>query len=177
MKCDNMTVLPLADGRLKIELYTNDRSCGTHLSMLSATGKPMAVEIKQFRAKRSLSANSYLWVILDKLATALSTTKEELYHEAVRKVGLFDDIAVPDKAVDAFLRHWQSKGMGWLAEVTEKARAEGYKVIRVYSGSSVYDTKEMSRLIEYVVDEAKEQGIETMTPDQISELISKMEEN
>ena len=38
-------------------------------------------------------------------------------------------------------------------------------------GSSTYNTREMSVLIDGVVTEAKELGIETLTPDQIKEMM------
>lgn len=42
--------------------------------------------------------------------------------------------------------------------------------IRVYAGSSTYDSREFSIFIDGVIDECKELGIETMTPDEIERL-------
>ena len=134
-------------------------------------GKKLQAEIKQYRKKRSLDANSYCWVLCQKLAEKLNSTKEDIYKEAIRKAGQFDFIAVTDSAADQFLKAWQSKGLGWYAEALE-SKIEGCKKIMVYYGSSVYDSKEMAHLIEYIISECKELGIETMTPTEISRMMN-----
>ena len=40
-------------------------------------------------------------------------------------------------------------------------------------GSSDYDTAQMSRLIEIIIQECKAQGIETMTPRELDALVSR----
>ena len=42
--------------------------------------------------------------------------------------------------------------------------------LQCYKGSSLYDTLEMSRLIDGVVSDAQELGIDTMTPEEIREM-------
>ena len=51
-------------------------------------------ELKLYKAKRSLSANNYAWLLLDKLAEKLHSTKEEVYKVAVSRVGVFEEIKV-----------------------------------------------------------------------------------
>lgn len=113
-------------------------------------------ELKPYRQKRSLSANSYCWVLLDKLAEKLRTTKEELYKIAVSRVGVFEEIKVTSpEAGKRFKRIWHQNGLGWLTKTIDDT------TILAYYGSSTYDTKQMARLIDYLQDECKEQGIET----------------
>ena len=112
-------------------------------------------ELKPYRQKRSLSANSYCWVLLDKLAEKLRTTKEELYKIAVSRGGVFEEIKVTSpEAGQRFKRVWQHNGLGWLTKTIDDT------TILAYYGSSTYDTKQMARLIDYIQDECKEQGIE-----------------
>ena len=112
-------------------------------------------ELKPYRQKRSLSANSYCWVLLDKLAEKLRTTKEELYKIAVSRVGVFEEIKVTSpEAGKRFKRIWHQNGLGWLTKTIDDT------TILAYYGSSTYDTKQMARLIDYIQDECKEQGIE-----------------
>lgn len=139
------------------------------LTQLTANGKELSVEIKPYRARRSLDANAYCWVLCQKLAEKLNSTKEDIYKEAIRKAGQFDFIAVTDKAVDQFIKAWQSKGLGWYAEALE-SKIDGCKKVMVYYGSSVYDSKEMAHLIDYIVSECKEQGIETLPPWEVERL-------
>ena len=43
-------------------------------------------------------------------------------------------------------------------------------IVRAYYGSSQYNTKQMSRLIDMVVEGAKELGIETLTPEELARI-------
>lgn len=131
------------------------------------------VEIKPKKRKRSLDANAYMWVLCDKIAKVAGTTKEAVYLDTVRDVGVFDYIMVADKAVDAFIEKWKTNGIGWHAEKHHKAKVEGCTVIIAYYGSSTYDTKQMSRLVDMIVQMAKELGIETMTPKELEQLKEK----
>ena len=73
---------------------------------------------------------------------------------------------IEEKAYDNFKRIWERQGLGFLIQEVSKKN----KCIRVncYYGSSTYNTKEMSLLIDLIVQQAKELDIETMTPEQLS---------
>lgn len=120
--------------------------------------------------KRSLDANSYMWVICGKIADKIRATKEEVYRKAVRECGSWIDGVFSAKDVPAVVASWSSNGIGWFCEYYHRTGAESVVSVRLYKGSSVYDSKEMTRLIDYIVDEAKDLGIETMTPDEIGRL-------
>lgn len=135
--------------------------------------KDYDISIKPKKRKRSLDANAYLWVLCDKLADKLRTTKIEVYRTAIREVGVFDTVLLTDKAVDDFIKKWNLNGIGYLAEVSHKSNIEGCTAVRTYYGSHTYDTKEMSRLVDYIIQECKEQGIETLTPRELEELKQK----
>ncbi len=130
-------------------------------------GKVYDVEIKEHREKRSLDANAYCWVLLDKLAEALDTTKEELYRGYVRKIGPFKDFDFTVDEAQTFRTAWERLGQGWPTEQVDFTPDGERVVIRAYYGSSTYNTKRMSRLIDMIVEDCKEQGIETLTPQQL----------
>lgn len=133
------------------------------------------VEIKKWRKKRSLDANAYAWVLIDKIAQATGVPKTEVYRQAIREIGGVSDIvAVPDNAVDKFREGWSKQGIGWQTEILDSK--PGYKRIVVYYGSSIYDTKQMSALIDSLVQEAQALGIETLPPAEIARLNSQWEE-
>ena len=112
-------------------------------------------ELKPYRQKRSLSANAYAWVLLDKLAEKLRTTKEDLYKVAVSRVGVFEEIKVTSpEAGKRFKRIWQRNGLGWLTKTIDDT------TILAYYGSSTYDTKQMARLIDCIQAECVNLGIE-----------------
>lgn len=130
-------------------------------------GKVYDVEIKEHREKRSLDANAYCWVLLDKLAEALDTTKEELYRGYVRKIGPFKDFDLTVDEAQTFRTAWERLGQGWPTEQVDFTPDGERVVIRAYYGSSTYNTKRMSRLIDMIVEDCREQAIETLTPQQL----------
>lgn len=135
----------------------------------------VSIEVKRWRKKRSLDANAYAWVLIDKIAQATGIPKTEVYRQAIREIGGVSDIvAVPDNAVDKFREGWSKQGIGWQTEILDSK--PGYKRIVVYYGSSTYDTKQMSALIDSLVQEAQALGIETLPPAEIVRLNSQWEE-
>lgn len=133
-------------------------------------GKELDVEIKQHRKKRSLSANAYCWVLVDKIAARSGVDKTSVYRETIRNIGGVSDIVCcQDRAVEALRSGWQAHGVGWITE-TMPSKLEGCTNVILYYGSSTYDTAQMSRLIDLLVMEAKELGIETATPQELNRL-------
>lgn len=133
-------------------------------------GKEYKLEVKEFKQKRSLNANSYAWTLIDKLAEKLRMPKTDIYKSYIKEIGGNSDIVCClDRAVSDLCQAWQGRGIGWLTE-TEPSKLEGCTNVRLYYGSSVYDTAQMSRLIELIVADCKENGIETLTPEEIDRM-------
>lgn len=131
--------------------------------------KPLQVKIEPIRQKRSLDANGYMWVLCDKIADAIKSTRTEVYKQAIREVGVWQDVAIQRKDLAGWISAWESMGIGYQVEVHD-SKIKDCNRVRMYLGSSKYDTKQMSRLIDYIVDEAKELDIETLTPDEIAQM-------
>lgn len=128
-------------------------------------------EIKRIRQKRSLDANAFCWVMLDKLSAALQTPKEELYRRYIKEIGGVSDIvAVQNKAVDKFRREWEARGIGWQTE-TIPIKTPNCTGVIVYYGSSAYDTAQMSRLIDSIVQDCQSIGIDTKSDEEIASLL------
>jgi hypothetical protein len=126
-------------------------------------GKLLSVEIKQYRKRRSLDANAYCWILSQKIAEKIGNTKEYVYKQAIKQVGQFEIVPIRNDALEKWIQAWESKGLGWQSEILGDSKIEGYTNTINYYGSSVYDTREMSLLLEELVGQAKELGIETMT--------------
>jgi len=136
--------------------------------------KDYEVTIKQKRKKRSLDANAYFWTLCGKLGEALKRPDTEVYKTLVRDNGVFQIVPVRNDAIARWVQTWNSHGIGWVCDdLGECKNFTGYHNIKCFYGSSTYNTKEMSRLIDAVVEECKQQKIETMTPDEIEELKQK----
>lgn len=125
--------------------------------------KPGNYEIIREKKRRSLDANAYCWKLATDIANAVGITKEDVYRRNIREVGEYTPLPIKTEAVEAFLRVWQGKGIGWFAEVVDDSKLDGYKLIFAYHGSSVYDTSAMSRLIESLIQDAKAVGVDTLS--------------
>jgi len=93
-----------------------------------------------------------------------------VYREAVKQVGIYDDIAGTPQAVERLMENWTEKGVGWFAESFGESKVKGADKVRLYYGSSTYLQPEMSRLVDYIVGEAQNLKIETMTPVEIERM-------
>lgn len=136
-------------------------------------GKVYEADLKEHRKKRSLDANAYCFVLINKIAEKTGISIEEIYRRAVREIGGNNTIVcVKDEAVEELCFGWRLKGLGWQAE-TVPSKLDGCTNVVLYYGSSTYDTKTMSRLIDYVVQDAKALGIDTMTPAELAVLMDR----
>ena len=136
-------------------------------------GKIYEADLKEHHKKRSLDANAYCFVLISKIAEKTGVSIENIYRRAVREIGGNNTVVcVKDEAVDALCTSWESKGLGWQTE-TYPSRLSGCTNVVLYYGSSSYDTKTMSRLIDNVVQDARSLGIETMTPCELAALIGR----
>ena len=132
------------------------------------------IELKKWRKKRSLDANAYCWVLCDNIAKELCkdgqvVTKEDVYKNSILEIGTFEPMIIEEKAFDNFKRIWEKQGLGFL--VQEVSKKDKCVKVHCYYGSSTYDTKEMSLLIELLVDLAKSLNIETKPQQEIDSLL------
>lgn len=123
--------------------------------------KEYTIEIKEKKRKRSLDANAYFWLFLDKLVAKTGVDKKTAYRELIRDIGGVSDILLIKKeAVDTYIENWEKRGLGWFTEKLDR-EVKGWIYIVVYYGSSTYDTAQMSRLIELLMLECRECEIDT----------------
>jgi hypothetical protein len=129
-------------------------------------GHLIEAEIKKYRFKRSLDSNAYLWVLLDKMAQVLHSEKDDLYLTMLGRYGVFTHIIVKPDAEERIKQEYK------LVRSLGSVLINGQKGVQLqcYFGSSTYDTKEMSVLIDGVVNECKDLGIETLTPDELERM-------
>ena len=118
----------------------------------------VSVEIKKHNPGRSRDANAFCWALCSDIGKALTPPipKEEVYRKAIKDVGEYEPLPIREDAVETFQRRWAAHGVGWFAEVIDNSKLQGYKLVFAYYGSSTYDTSAMSRLIDYLVDEAEQ---------------------
>lgn len=159
-----------ADGGILITFEMPSKSRYNALNSLDdeifTERKEIVLTAAERRRKRSINANDYLWVLCTALSEKLRIPKEEIYREHIRQMGVYEPLAILETAVDKFTTAWSKNGIGWFCEVVDST-LDGCKKIFAYYGSSTYDTKQMSILIDSVVQACKDQDIETLTPKEL----------
>lgn len=135
--------------------------------------KPLAAVIGTASQKRSLSANAYAWALMNQLAAKLNKPVLEIYRETIRDIGGSSAIiSIRADAAKVFKTGWESKGEGWqVHKLDEMATPQGaFYNLQCWYGSSVFDSTQMHHLIDLIVQECQQQGIPTMTPEEIAKL-------
>lgn len=136
----------------------------------------LRVKLVRWREKRSLTANAYAWVLLDKLSEKLGINREELYRQYIMDLGgNTDTYRIPLKAYKQFKGHWEKNGAGWMVDLIG-ASGPGMIDIMVYYGSSSFDTKTMARLIDLIIQDCREQGIEFLPPERLTAMMEDWDE-
>lgn len=133
--------------------------------------KPGEYEISPYKKKRSLNANSYCWVLCNKIAQKLQLSDVDIYRDAILQVGYWQEMRLKPDQVEGFTKRWQQNGLGWQTEQVDYDQDGDTVVIFAYFGSSTYNTDEMSRLIKWLVEEAQQLGIETEDPEKIRQML------
>lgn len=156
-------------GDALLTLRTSDTKLMPMLPLIQ--DKELTVELKDGQ-KRSLSANAYAWVLIDKLAEKTRIPKVDIYRETIRNIGGVSETfcGIP-KGVKKLKEIWESFGIGFQTEEVP-SQIDGCLNLILYYGSSCYDTKQMSRLIDSLVSECQLHGIPTETPEEIANMLS-----
>lgn len=120
--------------------------------------------IKEYKEKRSLNANNYYWKLVNEIANKLQTSKEEVHERMIKRYSQSQYISILENVnISGYVRYFEEKN-------TFIHNGKRFKSYLVFKGSSEMDSKEMSILIDGIVSEAKEMGIETLTPDELAKL-------
>ena len=134
--------------------------------------KLYSLEVKEHRKKRSLDSNAYAWTLINKLAEVMRISPTEVYRQAIQDIsGNSEVIPIKEEAVEQFKQAWSHNGIGWLCRDIGMSKIPGYRNLMVYYGSSVYDSKQMSDLIDHLVQDCKALEIETLSPEKLSLLM------
>lgn len=147
-------------------------------------GRTLTITARPETKKRSLDANAYYWVLLSRLAAKLRTSTTELHNLFLRQYGqplLMDGkrayVIIPDtdeaekKALQSDTFHIKPT-----SETRIDKQGNRWRTYFLLRGSHEYDAVEFNALLKAMVDECKEQGIETLTPDEIERMMKAYEQ-
>lgn len=137
----------------------------------------LSFKIEEYKEKRSNAANNYMWLLCTKIAEERSkdkvkVTKEDVYREEIRSLNVYYDDEIEPEKVKWRCAAWSKIGTGWFAERVDFTQDGNKEIIRFYYGSSTYNTRQMSRLIDNIVQDCEALGIPTKTPDEIANMMS-----
>ena len=159
----------LVNGEQRLTIQTKDDLRGLYDQLHD---DEISAEVKKYRKPRSLDANAYFHVLVNKIAATVGTSDDEVKRELVVRYGTVEKdedgspygIMLPASAdvskVYPYTYLFKSRELN----------GKPYHCYLLYKHTHDMDSAEMSHLIDGTVSEAKALGIETMTPDQIREL-------
>lgn len=155
------------DGKMRITLELSERR-----DIADLVEKDLDVDLKVYRNKRSLQANRMMWACLGDLAAALRTTKDELHDIMLRRYGTFTYQIIKPHAYERLVQIWEGI-------VEDRGRIyvdgiEGREVLLIYP-SRYYTTAEFSRLLDGIIDDMRQAGLETPEEARIREALEEYE--
>lgn len=132
--------------------------------------KDLVIKVSKKTKPRSLDSNAYFHVLCDKLRQRLGISMAACKNHLITSYGQIEYID------DVPLIYKTNAPVEYIQELEEahllflKQGEDGAYWYRVYRGSHTYNSEEMALLIKGTIDEAKEQGIETATPDEVARM-------
>ena len=161
---------------ITLESHQMDAAAATELSQVDG----LDVEIKKRRKKRSLDANAYYWKLASEVADALHVSKPYIHNYLLRKYGQIEIIdgqgvyiVIPDtESAQKSVDEAQTYHLMPTSQVKEGKGGIMYRTYMMLKGSSEYDSKEMSCLIEGLIGECREMGIETIPPEELERMMA-----
>lgn len=140
VKARLIEILPLQKGKYRY-VIESDKTSEELDGLLSSE---VDVEIKKHRERRSLDANAYTWLLLNKLSEKLNVPAVDIYRDMVKNVGGNNEVVcVQNKAVEKLVSGWQRNGIGWVADIFP-SKIDGCTNVILYYGSSEYDVEQMT---------------------------------
>lgn len=126
-------------------------------------------ELYTKKKKRSKNANAYFWELLQQLCFEMNLDAIQEYKKRVKELGIFKQWEIDTCNVPTFEKLWSDRGIAWFTEIVEEK--ENKTIINAYYGSSSYNSKQMSRLIDNLVQDCRSVGIQTLEDIELEELI------
>ena len=121
-------------------------------------------EVREYKQKRSLTANAYFWVLVNEIANVTNQSKDEIHLQMLKEDGQNQVISVQSNIdISKFIKYFEEIGHG-------RVNGKDFTHYRVFEGSSEMDIREMAILLDGVVQEAEQLGIPTLTPAEIARL-------
>lgn len=164
MKCRIKDLLVQMNGKQRLVLELDGDFRGTYDKLHD---KDCDLTLKKFSEHRTMTANAYLWVLITQIGNAMRMSKDEVYFDMLKAYGQGGAVSVEDRFAEDFKRSYKyHEHLG-----TSDLNGKTFQHFRFWVGSSEYDREEFSILLDGVVNEAKNLGIETRPQAEIESLL------
>ena len=131
--------------------------------------KPLEITFEEYREKRSLQANKFLWACIGDICNAVHEDKDRVYLDLLRHYGQYTLIRIPAEALDILKRQWR--------ETEVVGEIDGKIDVLCYFGSHTYNSKEFARLLDGVKEMMRSAGLEPPPDEEMKAVIERMEKN
>lgn len=158
--------------KMQVTLEVNERNA--FLEMLDELKglEKLSLKFGKFKKKRSLDANAYCWQLIGKIAEKTGVPKDEVYRKAIKEIGgNYDVVCIKEEAAESLMNAWSRNGIGWQSD-TMLSKLDGCTNVILYYGSSTYDSHQMHRLTENIIQECNTLGIPTKSEAEINSLLN-----
>jgi hypothetical protein len=138
----------------------------------------LSIKIDKFRPKRSQNANAYLWKLCDLLADKLSEdgvphTKVDVYRDAIKARGIYREQGELPLDFAKTSRHaWEMLGTGWITEQVDFEPDGDRVIVRYYYGTSQYNSRQLGKVIDWLIEECQQLNIPTKSQAEIDSLLT-----
>ena len=137
-------------------------------------GEEYDLELKKRFGTRSLNANNYHWVLCEKIAKKLRTSKYQVHNQLLCDYGT-DWLDADGKQVYVLMKdndtYLRSETMHYRpTDAVEDRKGTPYRWFVLLLPSHLMDSAQMSALIDGTVNDAKDMEIEVRTPDEIERM-------
>lgn len=137
--------------------------------------KDLDIEFKKHREHRSLDANAMLWACLGQIADAIHSDNWSVYLYMLQRYGKYTYVLIAPEAVDAMKSQWRETKIVGEQTVYENGKPKTMIQMLCFFGSSTYNSKEFSRLLDGVISEMKEMNLEIPPDERTKALLADME--
>lgn len=121
-------------------------------------------EIKEKKAKRTLTQNAYYWVLLHELAKALKIDNDTAHKMMLERYGVYEVISVLNGIdLTCYFKYFEEIGSGTV-------NGKQFTHYKIFKGSSQMDSKEFAVLLDGLISDCEELGIPTLTREEIAKL-------
>lgn len=121
-------------------------------------------EIKEKKAKRTLTQNAYYWVLLHELAKVLKIDNDTAHKMMLERYGTYEVISVLNGIdLTGYFKYFDEIGSGTV-------NGKQFTHYKIFKGSSQMDSKEFAVLLDGLISDCEELGIPTLTREEIAKL-------